>query len=1021
MDLILLEEIQKGNIRHVKYLLDKYNFSSDSNWTDYVLLKTAIRHEHKDIAKLLLEKGARINKLPHGTLRDTTPLHLAISIGSSDIFKILLDKGASLSIANNNNETPLILAALMENYPIVDHILSVLSTDTNQSRPDGFSHLHVACMRNRVDIVKRFIENKANINASIDSKSSYWPGYTALHFAVEFQCLETVKLLINHGADITAKNGYELTPLHIAFKKQNKTMIDVILSVHRYTSKNPKNPEGLSHFHIACTRNNAQIVDDFLQWGVDVDLKTSDEALNYCSYTPLSFAIEYECMEVIKLLLRHNPTLSSEIIALALKSLNVKIKSLIYSKFKARKGQSAVRRSNLSSLHIACINNDVSVFQDLLNNQFSIMNCLELNLPCWLGYTPLHLAVQEKRVDIIKLLVKCADVDVTAKDLQGKTALHLAFENELYEIVDLILSVHTKVKENPVDNRGLSHFHIACSSKFDSNIFLAFLENGADVNSRVSFESAEWPGYTALHFACAFCLPRLVLLLLNRGADAMVKDKSGLTPLELSFKNLKEFEVDSEKLFDFSLICDVILSEREGDTFLNTGLSLFHVAYCTRDAKDAVLQRLSSAELINQPVCNLPNWSGRTPLHFATLYNNDEAINRLLELGADPRIKDAKGFTPLGLWWHRYGSTHELRCEKLLYHQGNVVDSDPELLQFNVACASCFVDAARYYLEHGVDADTLVLSGNESFTPLQRALFGNVGNEESLIELLLENGADVNRLAPDMYTPLHYATERTAGSRIIKLLLKKGADRDVNARNIHGDTPMHCTLKNFGSAEVLSLLLESGADVNIEDARGDTPLMCFIDLHSDIATSEPDEEDDLDVEFMHLMRHFKKLQIVGFHLCDKNKFVYQKLLKKYRKRINKVFNEQQFGRDCEIELEQMRMIRLDNYTTLRDIIFKECDKMALHVGNVELQRILKAEDFRDKFPIYGYLLELQFRKGLVRKAHLGPGRILMKSMSGIELPDACTESIMHYLSNEDLGNVIRASCCYFAFETQRDV
>jgi uncharacterized protein len=38
---------------------------------------------------------------------------------------------------------------------------------------------------------------------------------------------------------------------------------------------------------------------------------------------------------------------------------------------------------------------------------------------------------------------------------------------------------------------------------------------------------------------------------------------------------------------------------------------------------------------------------GRTPLHYAALANNADAVSQLLAEGADPNVADRLGFTPL--------------------------------------------------------------------------------------------------------------------------------------------------------------------------------------------------------------------------------------------------------------------------------------------------------------------------------------------------------------------------------------
>lgn len=571
MDL-MYQEIQEGNIEGVKNLLNEPGFNFYSDWKDYYLLRTALRYRQKQIAKLFLKKGARCRRLARSfdeELRDDTPLHLAVSLGCSDIFEILLHKGALLYAKNMNNETPLISAAIMGKHPMVDRLLSLISTGKNNRCKNGLSHFHIACMRNHVEMVKTFLQRGVNINDSVDSESCYWPGYTALHFAVKYQCLETAELLVNCGANITAKNVNALTALHLAFRNQNQSMIDLILSGHSYITENPVNSEGLSHFHIACTtRNNPGIVHSFLKSGVDIDMTLNNKKLAYREYTPLSFAIEYECIDVIKILLLYNPY-EEDIMS---RTSNVSIIKLFHSKFKREEMKDMVSNLELSKLHVACINNNVTDIRKLLNNNALINSRINSDSPSWLSYTPLHLAVCGEHLDIIRLLID-SDADMTAKDARAKTPLHLAFENKNNKIVDLILSVYPNVNYNPMDNKGLSHFHVACA-RGNLSVIKQFVRNRVDINHQVNFESVFWPGYTALHFACHFRHTKVIELLLSQDANITLYNGLGTTPLELMFE-----KADPNRAHDLQLVevINVILStpgDKYSDFCANSGLSL---------------------------------------------------------------------------------------------------------------------------------------------------------------------------------------------------------------------------------------------------------------------------------------------------------------------------------------------------------------------------------------------------------------------------------------------------------------
>jgi ankyrin repeat protein len=105
------------------------------------------------------------------------------------------------------------------------------------------------------------------------------------------------------------------------------------------------------------------------------------------------------------------------------------------------------------------------------------------------------------------------------------------------------------------------------------------------------------------------------------------------------------------------------------------------------------------------------------------------------------------------------------------------------------------------------------------------------GNRE-MIELLIENGADVNAANEVGMTPLHFARNR----EIAALLLD--AHADPNARNKDGNTPLHWEACG-GDLDVVELLVGSGADVHEKNSYRNTPLHCAV-----ISSESDNTEDD---------------------------------------------------------------------------------------------------------------------------------------------------------------------------------
>jgi uncharacterized protein len=70
-------------------------------------LNYAVAKGHKDVVRLLLERGAKV----HGkNIFGRTCLHIATEQGHLEIAKILVENNADINVENNEWETPLVLA-----------------------------------------------------------------------------------------------------------------------------------------------------------------------------------------------------------------------------------------------------------------------------------------------------------------------------------------------------------------------------------------------------------------------------------------------------------------------------------------------------------------------------------------------------------------------------------------------------------------------------------------------------------------------------------------------------------------------------------------------------------------------------------------------------------------------------------------------------------------------------------------------------------------------------------------------
>ncbi|MFC1650656.1 ankyrin repeat domain-containing protein [Candidatus Latescibacterota bacterium] len=271
---------------------------------------------------------------------------------------------------------------------------------------------------------------------------------------------------------------------------------------------------------------------------------------------------------------------------------------------------------------------------------------------------------------------------------------------------------------------------------------------------------------------------------------------------------------------------------------------------------------------------------GNTPLLMAIKYNNSEVVRLMLENNADPEKKNGDGARPL-----------EIALENGFYYIADMLIEKGSEISIHCAALLGLTDNVISLLK---DKPSLVNSKNhEGKTPLH--LLCNRTNDTSInlnmnmnkksnddrfgwrekafleiIEILLDNGADINKRDKDGWTPLHYAV-KNALHREAELLLKRGAS--VNATLDDGDTPLHIAAWN--SRELTAMkLIEHEADINAVNSFGATPLSwanvqgnsSIIELLKSNGADEASEKLDKNKTWKLFLKSFHSEKALSAHL-----------------------------------------------------------------------------------------------------------------------------------------------------------
>jgi serine/threonine-protein phosphatase 6 regulatory ankyrin repeat subunit B len=164
-------------------------------------LLSAYEHGSMDIVKSLISDGVSVNI---GTAEGQPLLILVIARGDLEVLDLLLKAGADVNIRDIAGNPALVSAIANAQYPgafrLVEHGAAV-----NVKGPE-WAAIHLAARHGRTDLCQVLLEAGASVDQMGDSL------HTALMLACEEKHVETVQLLLEHGADLHRKNAEGLTP-----------------------------------------------------------------------------------------------------------------------------------------------------------------------------------------------------------------------------------------------------------------------------------------------------------------------------------------------------------------------------------------------------------------------------------------------------------------------------------------------------------------------------------------------------------------------------------------------------------------------------------------------------------------------------------------------------------------------------------------------------------------------------------------------------------------------------------------
>lgn len=461
----------------------------------------------------------------------------------------------------------------------------------------GESILHLAALDNHLDLIKRLVERKVNLD--IQDKS----GNTALHHVLKTVIYinndqtgrDTVHYLLDNGANIDIKDKDENTPLIIAVKNQDLDMARTLLE----KGANPDiyDQDMRTALYWAAEQGHLALFNELLQRNARMDVTSLESKDNL-----LMAAIKGHNKEIIEIILQ---------------------RTVINFAYRNRFGRTL--------LHYAISDFDLLSFMLLAipdPQKLKVIQATDLH-----GNTVLHLVAKSNPQKLALLLEKIPDTErlsaISWLDHQGNSVLHLAVANpdSLNVLMTLVPGLLQSELFKVPNNQGNTVLHLAADNP---EILQLFVAEAPEVAQLILLPNTL--EQTALHLAAKN--ERTLRLALNpipvneRLAAIRLADSSGNTVQHLiasdpgSLRALRELIPEMQEF-------DLFLANNKGETML-------HLAAAYPEALEMMLEPLNP-DLVLQ-AASLMDMKQNTLLHLAA--RNAQSLAAILSRIPDEQRYD---------------------------------------------------------------------------------------------------------------------------------------------------------------------------------------------------------------------------------------------------------------------------------------------------------------------------------------------------------------------------------------------
>ncbi|OXU26175.1 hypothetical protein TSAR_003967 [Trichomalopsis sarcophagae] len=767
---------------------------------------------------------------------------------------------------------------MLEQEPAVSKLLR---SRNNQSL------LWVAVLNSYYDSAEVLVRLGANVNELLGSCDSQLADKksTVLHVLLQRDpCARNDRLIhivLDHGADLRARDSEGRTVLHVAVMKDRGELTEMLLK--RGADLRARDYRGQTALHFAVTNDRVGMIEMLLENGADI------EAADDKGVTPVLDAAVHENADVlIPLLMKHEANIlvkdaDGENVLHRLSRASVE--HTVLARFFIEKGVISLEDRD-SHYHRQPIHTAAMAGNNELVKLY-IEHGANVNARMKYGYFPLYLAAVNGKPAVVRTLLE-RGADIHQRTVYGgRSALHNASENSIIvpehyqdENIRLLLSAGADVLIE--DDRGKTPFALINRYEYASNPGTSLIIQELALkkvcqpeieikDERIIEQHSELQNY---YQECIEQVERMKVTKFIKTCTFL----DLLTKCACQIANLMrnpEFEVNFEN-YDLT-------------EFPAYATNLYERFKLARRHYDSMLDQ---EDLLNDSFYGiLPYFLVRKMVHYI-LNDCCRKKNLLLNSKAAQMFKNGRHYDPVlcqsleEIFRERRFTPSEIKefvsapdnnyrnfmINLILKHNKYIIKSkhisrkelrNLSLLWIAVLDSTCYL-LIELLVRSGADVNQLYgldqkvhyqIDLNEKSTILHALVQMNPNaKNERLVRLVLDHGADLEARDDNDRTALEFAVKYNR-PRIFRILLKRGADfyaRDslgqtilytavekgrimmtkrlleigakLQIRNKRGQIPLHLAVKN-GHFRIIKILLEKGADINAADNEGTTPLL----------------------------------------------------------------------------------------------------------------------------------------------------------------------------------------------------